>query len=131
MLGAVFEAPAFISGFDNVAMMGEPVEERGRHLGVAEDARPFTEGQIGRDDHRGAFVELANEMLSRRGRFRRAAARRDLSAYTSLDDGGDGGALFAWLATMAAPRSSAQSSARDRCAPKLPPARFEHGGSRQ
>src|SRR3977135_2303089 len=43
-------------------MMGEPVEERGRHLGVAEDARPFTEGQIGRDDHRGAFVELANEM---------------------------------------------------------------------
>ena len=62
MLGAVFEAPAFISGFDNVAMMGEPVEERGRHLGVAEDARPFTEGQIGRDDHRCAFVELANEM---------------------------------------------------------------------
>src|ERR1700730_7151020 len=43
-------------------MMGEPVEERGRHLGVAEDARPFAEGQIGRDDHRGAFVELAHEM---------------------------------------------------------------------
>jgi len=42
--------------------MSEPAEERGRHLGVAEDARPFAEGQIGRDNHRGALIELANEM---------------------------------------------------------------------
>ena len=31
--------------------MGETIEERGRHLGAAEDARPFAERQIGRDDH--------------------------------------------------------------------------------
>ena len=43
-------------------MMSEPVEERGRHLGVSEDARPFAEGQIGRDDDRGALIELAHEM---------------------------------------------------------------------
>ena len=43
-------------------MMSEPVEERGRHLGVTKDARLFAEGQIGGDDRRGAFVELANEM---------------------------------------------------------------------
>ena len=42
--------------------MSEPVEECGRYLGVAEDARPFAEGQISRDDHRGALIELANEM---------------------------------------------------------------------
>jgi hypothetical protein len=43
-------------------MMSETVEERGRHLGVSEDARPFAEGQIGRDDDRGALIELAHEM---------------------------------------------------------------------
>ncbi|KAF0206666.1 MAG: hypothetical protein FD172_3903 [Methylocystaceae bacterium] len=31
--------------------MGEAVEESGRHLGVAEDAGPFAEGEIGCDDH--------------------------------------------------------------------------------
>jgi hypothetical protein len=34
--GAVFEAPALVAGFDDFAMMGEAVEERGCHLGVAE-----------------------------------------------------------------------------------------------
>ena len=47
---------------DNVAMMSEPVEERGRHLGVTEDARPFAECEICRDDYRCAFVEPADEM---------------------------------------------------------------------
>jgi hypothetical protein len=39
--GAVFEAPAFVSGLDDVAVMGERVEERGGRLGVAEHARPL------------------------------------------------------------------------------------------
>jgi len=43
-------------------MMRETVEERGCHLGVTEDARPFAKGQIGRDDDRGALIELAHEM---------------------------------------------------------------------
>lgn len=33
---ARFEAPAFIAGFDDVTMVGEPVEQRGRHHGVLE-----------------------------------------------------------------------------------------------
>jgi hypothetical protein len=34
----------------SVAVMGEAVEQRGRHLWVAEDAWPFTEGEVGGDD---------------------------------------------------------------------------------
>ena len=59
---AVLEAPALISGLDDFAMMGEPVEKRGGHLGVAEDARPFAEGEICGDDDRSALVELADQM---------------------------------------------------------------------
>ena len=34
----VFEAEAVVSGFEDVAMMGEPVKQGCGHLGVAEDA---------------------------------------------------------------------------------------------
>ena len=30
------ESPAFVAGFDDVAVEGEPVEQRGGHLGVTE-----------------------------------------------------------------------------------------------
>lgn len=43
-------------------MVCEPVEERGGHLGVAKDGWPFSERQVGRDDYRGAFVELADQV---------------------------------------------------------------------
>ena len=33
---AVFESPAGIAGLDDVAVVGQPVEHGGRHLGVAE-----------------------------------------------------------------------------------------------
>jgi hypothetical protein len=42
--------------------MGEPVEQRGRHLRVAEDARPLAEGEIGRNDDRSLLVETADEV---------------------------------------------------------------------
>lgn len=29
-----FESPAVVSGFDDVAVMGQAIEQRGRHLGV-------------------------------------------------------------------------------------------------
>ena len=60
--GAVLEAPALVAGLDDVAVMGEAVEQRGRHLRIAEHARPFAEGEIGGDDDRGALVEPADEM---------------------------------------------------------------------
>ena len=34
--GAVFEAPALVAGFEDFTMMGQAIEERRRHLGVAE-----------------------------------------------------------------------------------------------
>ena len=38
--------------------MGEPIEERGCHLGIAEDTVPFAEGQVVCDDDRGPFIQL-------------------------------------------------------------------------
>ena len=43
-------------------MVSEAIEQCGGHLGVAEDIRPFAEGEIGGVDYRGAFVEPADEM---------------------------------------------------------------------
>ncbi len=43
-------------------MVGETVEERRRHFGVAEDGGPFTERQVGGDDDRGPLVELADHV---------------------------------------------------------------------
>jgi hypothetical protein len=43
-------------------VVGEAVEERRGHLGVAEDGRPFTEGEVGGDDDGGLLVETADEV---------------------------------------------------------------------
>ena len=40
------EAKRLISGLHDMAVMRQPVEQGGRHLGIAKDARPFGEGQI-------------------------------------------------------------------------------------
>jgi hypothetical protein len=47
--GAVLEAPAFVAGLDDVAVMGETIEERGRHFGVAttEGIAPYSRDQHG------------------------------------------------------------------------------------
>ena len=60
--GAVLEAPAFVAGLDDLAMMGEAIEQRRGHLGIAEDGGPFAEGEVGGDDNRGALVEPAHEV---------------------------------------------------------------------
>ena len=59
---AVFEAEAVVPGFKNVTAMGEAVEQRSRHLRVAEHGGPFAEAQVRRDDDAGSLVELAQEM---------------------------------------------------------------------
>jgi hypothetical protein len=43
-------------------VVGEAIQQRGGHLGIAKDARPFAEGEVGSDDDRGALVELADEV---------------------------------------------------------------------
>ena len=42
--------------------MGQAVEQRRGHLGIAKDAGPFAEAQVGGDDDTGTFVEPAQEM---------------------------------------------------------------------
>ena len=43
-------------------MVREAVEQRGGHLGIAKNSRPFAEGEVGRDDDRGALVEAADQV---------------------------------------------------------------------
>ena len=43
-------------------MMRNAVEQGGGHLGIPEHGRPFAEGEVGRDDDAGAFVELADQV---------------------------------------------------------------------
>ncbi len=43
-------------------MMGDAIEQRGGHLGIAEHGGPFAERQVGGDDHRCAFVKLADQV---------------------------------------------------------------------
>src|SRR5437764_8403279 len=42
--------------------MGQAIEQRRRQLGVAEYARPFCEGEISRQDDRGALVQPADQV---------------------------------------------------------------------
>src|SRR5271165_1416328 len=60
--GAVLEAPTFVAGLDDVAMMGEAVEQRGGHFRIAEHGRPFSECEIGGDDDRGGLVEATDQV---------------------------------------------------------------------
>ena len=51
---AGFEAEAVVAGLQDVAAVSEAVEERGGHLGVAEDGGPFAEAEVGRENDAGA-----------------------------------------------------------------------------
>lgn len=44
---SVPQAPALVAGFDDVAMMGQPIQERRCHLGVTEDLSPLPKIEIG------------------------------------------------------------------------------------
>ncbi len=43
-------------------MVGQPVQQRGGHLGVAEHPGPRAEAEIGGDDDAGAFVKFAEQV---------------------------------------------------------------------
>ncbi|MCY1382687.1 hypothetical protein D9M69_707340 [compost metagenome] len=66
MRGAVLEAEAVVSGFQDVAVVREPVQQRCSHLGITEDAGPFAEAEVCRDDDAGPLVELAQQMEQHR-----------------------------------------------------------------
>ena len=59
---SAFESPAVVAGLDDVAVMGQPIEQRGGHLGVPEHTGPLAEGKVGRDDYGCPLIEPADEV---------------------------------------------------------------------
>src|SRR6202161_933915 len=94
---AVLEAEAVVSGFEDMAAVGETIEQRGRHLWVAEHSRPLAEAEIGRDDDAGALVELAQQMEEQGPA---GGAERQVAKLVEDDEIGMGepGGDLAWFA---------------------------------
>jgi hypothetical protein len=59
---AVLEAPALVAGLDDVAVVGEAIEQGAGHFRIAKNTWPFAKGEIGRDDDRGSFIEPADQV---------------------------------------------------------------------
>ena len=62
----MLESPALIACLHDVAVVREAVEQGGCHLGVAEDAAPFREGEVGGDHHARSLVELGEQVEQHR-----------------------------------------------------------------
>ena len=58
----ILEAPTVVPRLDDVAVVGQTIQQRAGHLGVHKDTRPFTKGEIGRHDDGGALIELADQI---------------------------------------------------------------------
>ena len=93
--GAVLEAEAVVSGFENVAAVGET--KRGRHLRVAEHGCPLAKAEIGRDDDAGALVEFAQQMEEQ---CSAGGAERQVTQLVEDDEIGAGkpGGDLSWFA---------------------------------
>ena len=84
----MLEAVAVVARFQDVAVMREPVEQSGGHLGITEDAGPFAEAEIGGDDDAGAFVMRAE--LIPKPTMRPALRRLDGTSAISSKNGASG-----------------------------------------
>ena len=80
---AVFEPPAGVAGLDDIAMMGQAIEHGGGHLGVAEHLGPIGEGEIGGDQQRGVFVELADQVEQQ---LAARLAEREIAQFVDDDE---------------------------------------------
>ena len=58
----LFEAVGVVPGFEDIAVVGETVQERRGHLGVPKNLHPFAKAEIGGDDRGGFLVELAAQV---------------------------------------------------------------------
>ncbi len=74
------EAPGLVAGFHDVAVMGEPVQQSGGHLGIDEHAAPLAETQVGRDHHAGALIEFREQMEQQRAA---GLAERQIAAVST------------------------------------------------
>ena len=81
--GAVFEPPARVAGFHDIAVVRQAVEHGGGHFGVAEHLRPVGEGEIGRYQQRGVFIELADQMEQQ---LTAGLAEREIAEFVDDDE---------------------------------------------
>mgnify|MGYP000688482278 CR=1 FL=1 len=58
----MLESIAVIASLDDVAMVGQPVQQGCGHLRVAEYAGPLREAQVGRDQDAGFLIQLADQV---------------------------------------------------------------------
>ena len=58
----MLEAVAIVACFQNMAVVGQAVQQGRSHLGVAKHAGPFAKAQVGGDHHAGAFVKRRQQM---------------------------------------------------------------------
>ena len=56
------KAVAVIAGFDDMAVMGQAVQQCEGHLGVTEHGRPFRESEIGGDKNADLFVDVTDQV---------------------------------------------------------------------
>jgi hypothetical protein len=87
LCGAVLEAEAVVSGFENVAAVGEAIQQRGRHFRVAEHGGPFAEAQVRRDDDAGPLIEFAQQMEEQ---STSGSAERQVAEFVEDDEVGIG-----------------------------------------
>ncbi len=80
---AAFEPEAVVSGLHDMAAMSEAIEQRGRHLGAAEDRRSFAEAEVRADDDTGSFIEFAEQMEEQRATRR---AERQIAQFVEDDE---------------------------------------------
>ena len=59
---ALGETVGRVAGLDDAAVVGDPVKQRGGHLGIAEDRYPFAELEVGGDDDAGCLIQFADQM---------------------------------------------------------------------
>ena len=70
----MLEPIGIVARFEDLAVMGEAVEQGSGHLGIPEHPHPFAEAEIGRDDERGLLVKLGSPgETARHSRSRRTA----------------------------------------------------------
>jgi hypothetical protein len=58
----LFVAERLVAGFDDVAMVREPVQKRGGHFGIDKNAAPFCKREVGGNNHAGTFIQSGEQV---------------------------------------------------------------------
>ena len=56
------EPVTVVSGFNDMAMMGEPVQKCRCQFRITEHTRPFREAQVGGNNYAGLLIQLADQV---------------------------------------------------------------------